>query len=337
MGLPRLPDAWRILREVDLQAIRRQSERQFQLLVVGDTLGEAARVAVLLTGVADGSRHPWIATRPAEEVPREAAGLRVDALITVTRSVETPIPLAEIAEAARAGGAPVVSVVWGASGPTDGIVRRGEAARVSVPALDEESTPALAEALYRSAEPELRLALARNLPPLREAYFGDLIEETAKANAMYAFTTGVAETVPVANVPLNMADIVILTKNQLVMSYRIALAAGKRGTPRELLGEVIGVIGGGFLLRQGARSLVGLVPGMGILPKVVVAYAGTWAIGRGVAAWAGDGRRLSSASLGRFYAEAWQRGRTMAESLGAQRKRATRLLPFQRRKKALGD
>lgn len=336
MGLPRLPDAWRILREVDLQAIRRQSERPFQLLVVGDTLGEAARVGVLLTGAADGSRHPWIAARNGEDAP-PGGPQRVDALVTVTRSVETPPALFEIAENVRAAGAPVVSVIWGASGPTDGIVRRGESARVSVTALDDEATPALAEALLRSVEPELRLALARHLPPLRHAYFDDLIEDTAKANAMYAFTTGVAETVPVANVPLNMADIVILTKNQLVMSYRIALAAGKRGTPRELLGEVIGVIGGGFLLRQGARSLVGLVPGMGILPKVVVAYAGTWAIGRGVAAWAGDGRRLSSAALGRFYAEAWQRGRTMAESLGAQRRRATRLLPFQRRKKALGD
>ena len=336
MGLPRLPDAWRILREVDLQAIRRQSERQFQLLIVGDTLGEAARVAVLLTGAPDGSRHPWIAARPAEDAPAGPA-LRTDALFTVTRAVEMPPGLAETAENARAAGVPVVSVVWGASGPTDGIVRRGEAARVSVPALDEEAAPALAGALLQSVEPELRLALARNLAPLRSAFFDELIEDTAKANAMYAFTTGVAETVPVANVPLNMADIVILTKNQLVMSYRIALAAGKRGTPRELLGEVIGVIGGGFLLRQGARSLVGLVPGMGILPKVVVAYAGTWAIGRGVAAWACDGRRLSSASLGRFYAEAWQRGRTMAESLGAQRRRATRLLPFPRRKKAQGD
>ena len=54
------------------------------------------------------------------------------------------------------------------------------------------------------------------------------------------------------------------------MSYRIALASGKKGTPRELVGEVLGVIGGGFLFRQGARQLVGLIPVAGIAPKVAV-------------------------------------------------------------------
>ena len=336
MGFPRLPDAWRILREVDLQAIRRQSERQFHLLVVGDTLGEASRVAVLLSGAPDGARHPWISARAAEDVAGRPEPL-ADVEITVTRAAEVPPALAAAAHAARAASVPVVSVIWGASGATDGLVRRGEVARVSVSALDEEAAPALARLVLDAVEPDLRLSLARHLPPLRAPFFDDLIEETAKANAMYAFTTGVAETVPVANVPLNMADIVILTKNQLVMSYRIALGAGRKGTARHLLGEVIGVIGGGFLLRQGARSLVGLIPGVGILPKVVVAYAGTWAIGRGVAAWAGEGRRLSSASLARFYAEAWQRGRTMAESLGAQRRRVSRLLPFQKGRKALSE
>ena len=34
---------------------------------------------------------------------------------------------------------------------------------------------------------------------------------------------------PVLNAPLNLADVVVLTKNQLLMSYRVALAAGKRG------------------------------------------------------------------------------------------------------------
>src|SRR5262249_56884703 len=128
--------------------------------------------------------------------------------------------------------------------------------------------------------PELRIALARQLVPLREPFFADIIEETARANAMYALTTGVAEAVPVLDVPLNLADIVVLTKNQLVMSYRIALAAGKKGTARELVGEVLGVVGGGFLFGQGARQLVGLIPLAGIGPKVGVAYAGTLAIGR---------------------------------------------------------
>ena len=149
--------------------------------------------------------------------------------------------------------------------------------------------PAVAQALLSAVSPGMRLAFARHLIPLREPLFAELIEETAKTNALYALTTGLAEAVPVLDVPLNLADIVVLTKNQLVMSYRIALASGKKGTPRDLVGEVLGVIGGGFLFRQGARQLVGLIPVAGIVPKVAVAYAGTLAIGKAVVTWAAYG------------------------------------------------
>ena len=130
--------------------------------------------------------------------------------------------------------------------------------------------------------------------------------------------------VPVLDVPLNLADIVILTKNQLVMSYRIAVASGKKGTAQQLIGEVVGVIGGGFLFRQGARQLVGLIPVAGIVPQVAVAYAGTLAIGKAVAAWAawpGPG----AGTIKRLYRQALTRGKEVAVALVDQaRKRAPR-------------
>ena len=124
-----------------------------------------------------------------------------------------------------------------------------------------------------------------------------------------------AEVVPILGVPLNLADIVVLTKNQLVMSYRLALAAGKQGAPRELLGELVSVIGGGFLFRQVGRELVGLMPVIGMVPKVAVAYAGTLAIARAVTVWASEGVRLSPDALKRAYLDAWQRGKRLARSL----------------------
>src|SRR5207247_10080645 len=142
---------------------------------------------------------------------------------------------------------------------------------------------------------------AAELVQASEPLFAEMIEETARTNAMYSLTTGVAEAIPVLDVPLNLADIVVLTKNQLIMSYRIALASGKKGTARELIGEVLGVIGGGFLFRQGARQLVGLIPVVGIVPKVAVAYAGTLAIGRAVAAWAAYGQALEPGAVRRLY------------------------------------
>jgi uncharacterized protein (DUF697 family) len=183
-------------------------------------------------------------------------------------------------------------------------------------------------------DPALRLALARQLPPLRAAIFTALIDETARANATYALTTGLAEAVPVLDVPLNLADMVVLTKNQLVMSYKIALACGKKGQPRELIGEVMGVIGGGFLFRQAARQLVGLIPVAGIVPKVAMAYAGTWAVGRAVAAWASEGRRLTPAAVRAFYREAWDRGKTVARAMADQAKRARPKRSWFRRKKS---
>ena len=108
-----------------------------------------------------------------------------------------------------------------------------------------------------------------------------------------------AEAVPLLDVPLNLADILILTKNQLLMGYKIALGAGKSGRARDVIGEVVGVVGGGFLFRQAARSLIGLIPMAGIIPKVAIAYTGTWAIGRAVVVWATQGRLVSHATLHR--------------------------------------
>ena len=113
--------------------------------------------------------------------------------------------------------------------------------------------------------------------------------------------------------PLNLADILILTKNQLLMGYRIALGAGKSGRARDVIGEVLGVVGGGFLFRQAARSLVGLIPMAGLIPKVAIAYTGTWAIGRAVVLWATQGRRVSPATpCGRLSRDAAGRGRAFA-------------------------
>ena len=133
-----------------------------------------------------------------------------------------------------------------------------------------------------------------SFPALRPKVFNALIEETARANAGYAFSTGLAEIVPILDIPLNIGDIVVLTKNQLMMSYRIALAAGKTGEPRELIGEIVGVLGGGLLFRQ-ARATAGRARSRrsACVPKVAVAYGGTWAIGRAVVLWATGGGTLT--------------------------------------------
>jgi uncharacterized protein (DUF697 family) len=318
--VPKLPDMWRVLKEVDLEAIRREAERPFQIAVLADDLDDARKLSVLLAGAQ--VEHPWVRAMDADEGRRVAGSATCEMAVVVSRAAEPGPALTSAAEMLRAAQVPVVTVVCGPTRPFDALIRPGEGTRAAIPDLDEERLPAVAQAVLNAVPPSARLAFARQLPPLRPILIKELIEEAAKANAIYALTTGIAEAIPVLDVPLNLADIIVLTKNQLVMSYKIALACGKSGSPRHMIGEVLGVVGGAFLFRQGARQLIGLIPIAGIAPKVVVAYAGTQAIGRAVAAWAGEGRRLSRAAVQRLYREARGRGKHVADTLVSQAQRA---------------
>jgi uncharacterized protein (DUF697 family) len=306
-------DVWRIIREIDLEAVRAEAERVFRVLVLAEAYGDAEALASLLSGSRRGERHPWLVV--AETGPEPTPVPLPDVAVLVSRDPDLSPRLGMATLAITARGVPLVTVVVGATGSRDGVVRPGEAARAAVPSLADEHLPAVAQALLSGAPPGLRLALGRRLSPLRDPLFDALVEETARANALYALGTGVAETLPLLNLPLNLADIVVLSKNQIVMSYRIALAAGRRGTIQAVLGQALGVVGSGFMLRQLARQLIGLVPVVGIAPKVAVAYAGTWAVGRAVAAWAGGGAAVTKASVKRYYAEAVERGRRVADAL----------------------
>jgi uncharacterized protein (DUF697 family) len=325
MKILKLPELWRQLREMDLEAVRREAERPFQVLLAGDP-DDVDAVSSLISGP-DG-HHPWLLRTDATQARRRAGSGLIDVAIVITPTPDAPPALLAAIEVLNAARVPTVAAVRASPArSSDALVRGGETARVFVPDLDATGLDALAEGLVAAAPAPLRIALARQLPPLRPRVIGALVEDTARTNALYSLTTGVAEVVPVLNAPLNLADVVVLTKNQLLMSYRIALAAGKRGKGRELVAEVAGVIGGGLLLRQAGRQLIGLIPGAGIVPKVAVSYAGTVAIGRAVAAWATGGQRLTAEAVRGFYREAWQRAREVAADLVARARAARPRLP----------
>lgn len=329
MKILKLPEWWRLLREMDLEAVRREAERPFQLLLIGDT-EDVDGLSLLLSGP-DG-RHPWLLRADASEARRQAGSGLIDlAMIASPTPDLSPALLATLDVLAAARVPTVTAVRTHATRPADALVRAGETSRALVAALDAGGLGLLADAIMAAAPPTLRIALARQLPPLRPRVVSALIEDAARTSALYSLTTGLAEVVPVLNAPLNLADVLVLTKNQLLMSYRIALAAGKRGRGRELIAEVAGVIGGGLLLRQAGRQLIGLVPGAGIVPKVAIAYAGTIAIGRAVAAWAVGGERLTKESVRAFYREASQRAKDVAKDLVARARAARPRLARRRR------
>ena len=95
--------------------------------------------------------------------------------------------------------------------------------------------------------------------------------------------------VPILGIPISAADTVVLTKNQALMVYRLALAFGAPPEFQSRMMEITPVIGAAVVWRQVAGGLVGLVPGYGILPKTAVAYAGTYITGRAAELWYATG------------------------------------------------
>jgi uncharacterized protein (DUF697 family) len=185
--------------------------------------------------------------------------------------------------------------------------------------------------------PDRHLALGRNFPIFRIPIARQLINDTCFSNAAYAFSTGLAATVPVLDLPLNITDMIILTKSQAFLVYRLGLLLGFSSRWQDYLGEFGSVIGGGFLWRQLARMLVGLIPVWGILPKVSVAYAGTFVVGHTVLQWYLTGRHLSPKQINALYRQAFTRGKEYARKLLARvpkprlpkRNKAINVLPTQ--------
>ncbi|MBI1823413.1 MAG: hypothetical protein HYR80_04800 [Nitrospirae bacterium] len=142
-----------------------------------------------------------------------------------------------------------------------------------------------------------------------------MVSDTARANAMYTLGTGVAEIIPVLDLPLNAADILVLTKNQALLIYKLGLALGLSTRWEDHLAEFGGAVGVGFLWRQIARQLVGLIPVIGIAPKVAIAYAGTVALGEAILFWYQTGKKISGQGMREMYANALARGKVIAHEL----------------------
>lgn len=316
-GPLKLANLWRVVRDIDLSALRAAAHARFTLSVVADNAEDALRLQSYLSSGLH-AVHPWIETAAA--TPESLSGLSsapVAGLI-VTRTARLSPGLASALQRFASLGRPIITIVVGDNSPGVGAIGPGERGRIVVSAIDADAIEKLAPVLVDAAGEDQQLALAAQLPALRRTVFSRTIERTSRANASFSLTTGLAETVPILTAPLNLGDIVILTKNQLMMCYRIALAAGRDGEPRALMGEILGVLGGGVLFRTAARELIGLVPVIGIVPKVAIAYAGTQAIGRAMVAWTTEGRQITTEAVARYSRESLEKGRALAERLAGE-------------------
>ena len=172
----------------------------------------------------------------------------------------------------------------------------------------DEARLAAALAIIVAEHPDLRLSLARHVPAFRPAAVACLITEASKDNAKLALLSAVPGVVPFTAflLPVTaLGDMVLLTKNQILLLLRIAAAYGKEMDLRARTRELLPVVGSAFGWRAAARELIGLVPGgVGMLVKGCIAYAGTYTVGKAAAVYYSTGHTLSPSRLRQLYNDA---------------------------------
>jgi uncharacterized protein (DUF697 family) len=311
------------LRELDVSAIREESERTPQIAVVGPRQLFKRVVELLRT---TGSRrygpagHDPLRYQPLSSSEPDDELRGADLLLALVDGrhpldADTAAGLAGLARLA----APTVIAICGIAAPGDPGPPRPEFAHariVILPDLDDpQAAGALADALIERLAEDLRLAAVRAVPGLRPTYARELLSSVSFTNASYSFATAIPEQIPILSFPFAAADLIVLTKNQALMVYRLALAHGASPDFQARMTEIIPVIGGGFIWRQVARTLIGLVPFWGIVPKVAVAYAGTYTTGMLAWRWFAEGEIISGQRLKELADDSLRQGRERATAL----------------------
>jgi hypothetical protein len=318
-----------VLREVDIRPVRAAAEAPFTLAFVSRDQAFADYFAAL---VYRGERmHDVPPMRAAVSLPlnEPRAAALADIVVIITRDDNGANVSEELrlAKALMSGPEQVPVIVAFLSEGSAPPPLRGQwlpATLIEAPmvngTLDEAATLKRIVKAVRARKVIDDIGLARHLPAFRNAVTKALIDEVAYSNATYSLGTGILSINPITGLPLNIADTVILTKNQGVLSYKIALAMGLDADFKTIMPKIAAVVGGGFMYRQVARGLAGLVPGLGVLPKIGIAFAGTYATGEAVRQWCINGEAINSSALKDVYANALERGKDIARTLIARRK-----------------
>lgn len=151
------------------------------------------------------------------------------------------------------------------------------------------------------------LAIGRYIPSMQIAAAEDLVAQTSRVNGQFALASNIPTLVPVVgNVIAVGADFFVLTKNQLMMMYKLAAIYNQNlDNQWRVYGELLPVVGAGLVWRTIARELAALLPlAIGTVPKVAIAFAGTWALGQAARIYYEQGRKINRDEMRSLYSEA---------------------------------
>lgn len=162
------------------------------------------------------------------------------------------------------------------------------------------------KALFATGD-DIELRVGRMFPVTRAAAATAVINATSLANAQFALVSNIPTIVPVVGDVMAIgADTIVLTKNQLMLIYKLAAIHGRDLENRwRIYSEMLPVVGAAMFWRSVARDLVTLIPfWAGTVPKVAIAFAGTYAVGMATHVFYVEGKKVSPERMRGFYREA---------------------------------
>lgn len=151
------------------------------------------------------------------------------------------------------------------------------------------------------------IAIGRYIPAMKSACAQQVISETATVNGEFALVSNIPTLVPfIGNALAVGADFIVLTKNQLMLIFKLAAIHERDLDNRwRIYTEMLPVVGAGLAWRTVAREVVTLLPlALGTVPKVTIAFAGTWVIGESARIYYEQGERLNRVQMRALYKQA---------------------------------
>jgi uncharacterized protein (DUF697 family) len=271
-----------VVREINFEEVRANAELEPRLLVLAPTVTEAEEIGDLLT---DSARTSVVVASAFDHMPGSADPF--DAVVVFDPAMLDRA--ARVKSALNAGSLDIPVVTFAGKDTRDAA------------AADE-----VRESIVTKA-PERAPALGRHIPAFRPAAVEALIAETARANAQFALVSNLPAAIPVIGAfAAAGADMLILTKNQVMLVYKIAASHDRDLRDHwGILREVAPVVGAGFFWRTLAREAASFLPLLiGTLPKVAVAYIGTEVAGRGADFYYRFGRKPTREQMRVIYRQA---------------------------------
>lgn len=272
---------WNIIRELSLDEIREQAEQPPRMLILSDRADIGNRIAAALAGI---EYFGLITIRPLDAPIDDVANFDAVVLYDPEGRPESKQRLDSIRSNKQ-----IAAVAFLSDDPNDPRALR------------------LARASIVRQNPERAISFGRHLPGFREAAVKQVNDETSMANAQFALVANVPTVVPlVGSIATVGADFFVLTKNQLLLIFKIAAIHDEDlHDSTRIFREMVPVVGAGFFWRTVAREAAALVPMMGgAVPKVAIAYTGTMAIGRAADFYYATGVKPSKETMKGFYQQA---------------------------------